>query len=205
MKSRRTISVVVVVLALAVAWPIAVRTDDKDQDQQAVQDAVVDFGAPFPQPAGAASHVLVPDDVTISKGGTVTFFVNGGGHGLAIYPVSKNTTRQDIAEDLCQDGPTACAAAAAQNKRYLIIDGKGNLIIDTDFNPPQNRVNDPTERLLATGGGAFHVASTSTATANQVQYRFSKTGRFLVICMNRVHSINDWMFGFVTVVGDDDN
>ena len=70
---------------------------------------------------------------------------------------------------------------------------------------PQNRVNDPTERLLATGGGAFHVASTSTATANQVQYRFSKTGRFLVICMNRVHSLNDWMFGFVTVVGDDDN
>jgi hypothetical protein len=25
-------------------------------------------------------------------------------------------------------------------------------------------------------------------------------GRYLVICINRVHSINDWMFGFVNVV-----
>jgi len=38
-----------------------------------------------------------------------------------------------------------------------------------------------------------------------VQYRFTKTGRYLVICMNRGHAINDWMFGFVNVVGDDDN
>ena len=32
-------------------------------------------------------------------------------------------------------------------------------------------------------------------------YLAEKTGRFLVICMNRVHSISDHMFGFVTVVG----
>jgi hypothetical protein len=25
-----------------------------------------------------------------------------------------------------------------------------------------------------------------------------------VICMNRVHFLNDWMFGFVNVVGGDD-
>ena len=36
----------------------------------------------------APLHVVVPDEVTIAKGGTVTFMVNGGGHGVAIYPVS---------------------------------------------------------------------------------------------------------------------
>ena len=33
------------------------------------------------------------------------------------------------------------------------------------------------------------------------QYQFEKAGRYLVICMNRVHSISDHMFGFVNVVG----
>jgi len=32
-----------------------------------------------------------------------------------------------------------------------------------------------------------------------VRYRFADHGRYLVICINRVHSINDWMFGFVNV------
>ena len=29
-----------------------------------------------------------------------------------------------------------------------------------------------------------------------MRYRFLEDGRYLVICNNRVHSINDWMFGF---------
>ena len=49
----------------------------------------------------APLHVVVPDDVTIAKGETVTFMVNGGGHGLAIYPVSQHTTRADIIDGLC--------------------------------------------------------------------------------------------------------
>jgi hypothetical protein len=32
-----------------------------------------------------------------------------------------------------------------------------------------------------------------------------KTGRYLVICMNRGHSLNDHMFGFVSVVGEGDD
>ena len=56
------------------------------------------------------AHILDPNEVTIFKGGTVTFTVHGMGHGIAIYPVSKNTTRVDIAEDLCQ-GPAGPAAA----------------------------------------------------------------------------------------------
>jgi hypothetical protein len=29
-----------------------------------------------------------------------------------------------------------------------------------------------------------------------------KTGRYLVVCMNRAHFLNDHMFGFVNVVGE---
>lgn len=197
MKRRQTILTVAAVLAVAVASP-------KTQvGVPAVPDAVVAFGSPQPQPAPPASLVLVPDEVTINKGGTVTFFVNGGGHGVGIYPVSKNTVRADIEEDLCQGGPTVCnAAAGTANSRYLITDGKGDLIIDTDTNPPQNRVNDGTTTLLGAGAGAFLTGSTPAGAAGvQVTYRFEKTGRYLVICMNRGHSLNDWMFGFVNVVG----
>jgi hypothetical protein len=34
-----------------------------------------------------------------------------------------------------------------------------------------------------------------------ITYRFLTTGRYLVMCMNRVHSLSDWMFGFVNVTG----
>jgi hypothetical protein len=34
---------------------------------------------------------------------------------------------------------------------------------------------------------------------NLVTYRFLVPGRYLVICMNRSHFLNDWMFGFVNV------
>ena len=86
-----------------------------NQDQtgkEAIQDAVVNFGPVHPQPEPPGRHALVPDEVTIFKGGTVTFIMNGTGHGLAIYPVSKDTTRAHIAEDLCQGGPALCNTTA---------------------------------------------------------------------------------------------
>ena len=93
-------------------------------DKAAVQDAVVDFGAAHPQPASPGHHILSPEEVTIFKGGTVTFIMNGTGHGLAIYPVSKNTTREHIAEDLCQGGPTLCnTTTQTAQRRYLVTDG----------------------------------------------------------------------------------
>jgi hypothetical protein len=75
-------------LALALAFPLAAHTDDKDKDKdKAPLDAIVNFGDPVTL-AGAANQVLVPNDTTIRKGGTVTFVVNGGGHGIAIYPIT---------------------------------------------------------------------------------------------------------------------
>jgi hypothetical protein len=103
MQRRRPIVVISITLALIITSAIVARTDAKSQGNTAPGDTVVAFGEPHPQSSlSQFAHILVPDDVTIQKGGTVTFVVNGGGHGIAIYPVSKDTTREDITRQLCQ-------------------------------------------------------------------------------------------------------
>src|SRR5687768_16420286 len=133
------------VWAVLLAVSVAGRANQDLTDKPAVPDATVNFGAAPPQPAppgNPANHDLVPNEVTIFRGGTVTFIANGGGHGIAIYPVSKNTARAHIEEDLCQGGPVVCnPSTGTANQRYLITDGDGNLIIDSGVNPPENRVN----------------------------------------------------------------
>lgn len=256
MKSGRKSIAVGAMLLGAVAFPTTARS-------QAVQHAVVQFGQPQPQtPPNAATHFLAPDDVVISKGGTVTFVLNGGGHGIAIHEVDEDTTRDDIAEDLCQGGANSADRAGraavcngtiatgvtnpnngalvtgTQNLSYRITDADDDLIIETGFNPLNPRVDDPTHshRLLSTSGripgvadgtatppaagnpaGAFLVGTAPTVppavppaaatfnAGNRIQVTFEETGRFLVICQNRGHSLNDHMFGFVTVVDDDDD
>jgi plastocyanin len=169
-----------------------------------VHNAVVHFGHQQPQPeASYEKHILDPNDVTIFKGGTVTFMMNGTGHAVAIYPVSKNTTRADISEDLCQGGPDVCNVAnmtAAQP--YTITDGDGNVVIAVAEFPTQRLVDSAPGQLFSAGGipGILLTGSTPTTLGNQVKYRFAEDGRYLVICMNRVHALNDWMFGFVDVV-----
>ena len=267
---RTTGIVVGAALAIAVSFPMSGRADDKEKN--AVQNATVHFGQPQPQtpdpnPVGAAvTHFLMPNDVTIHKGGTVTFVVNGGGHGITIHEVAKKTTRADIAEDLCDgnNNETADATVAqeitdrraraavcngavketavingvvvnflgSQNLDYMITDGKGNLVIEPGFNADgaiNPRLDDPdnSPRLLATSGaspgdtanpaaiagnraGAFLTGTAFNPTAtppvatpgNRIQVKFLTTGRYLVICMNRAHSLNDHMFGFVNVVDD---
>ena len=95
MNCRRVFPVVAAALALAFAPPLTVRTVGNGNAQKPPTDIIVDFGDPVTL-AGDANHVVIPEDATIQKGGTVTFVVNGGGHGIAIYPVSKDTTREDV-------------------------------------------------------------------------------------------------------------
>jgi len=263
-RGRMRIGIVAVIAA--VAYPVVGNADDKDKSK-AANEAFVQFAelvTPAPAAgslAGTLTHFLLPDDVTIRKNGTVTFIVNNGGHGIAIHRVSKNTTRQDIAEDLCQGGANeadragrfvACngtvvtgGIVGTQNLAYRITDGKGDVVIDVPANIGNNnpRVDDPnsSERVLATSGaskgcgpgqtapacdpsvfganaaGGFLTGSViaiptatppvAAAVGNRIRVEFKKTGRYLVICMNRGHSLNDHMFGFVNVVGegDDDN
>jgi len=267
---RTSLGLVAVIAAFAL--PLVGKADEKNT---AVQNATVHFAMPQPQPplAGtpgtpdnSATHFLLPDDVTIRKGGTVTFIVNGGGHGIAIHEVNKKTTREDIAEDLCQGGTNEAdrrgrnavcnggiitpnvdvngvptTITGTNNLNYTITDAKGDVVIMTRFTLtsansapstiiPNPTVDDPahSHRLLATSGrspgdkanpaaiannpqGAFLTgtvinAVTGVQTAgNRIQIQFNRNGRFLVICMNRSHALNDHMFGFVNVVGEGDD
>jgi hypothetical protein len=185
-------------------------------DNPAVQDALVNFGHPVhPQPPAPHHHTLYPNDVTIFKGGTVTFSMHGGGHGIAIYPVSKNTTRAHIAEDLCQgiygsqqpDPSTCNVPGGTAALPYSITDGSGQVVIDIAQFPTQRQVDSTPGQLFSAGGlpgvlliGSSLASDGTTVRGSQVRYRFVEDGRYLIICINRVHSINDWMFGFVNVV-----
>jgi hypothetical protein len=210
MNCRRVI-LIVAALALAFAIPMSARTDAQAKDK-ALADVIVNFGDPA-NLAGAANQVVLPDDVTIRKGGTVTFVVNGGGHGLGIYPVSKDTTRDEITAQLCpHDAVTnECTDSAFANGDHTIHDGKENVIIVTGANPPFARIDDPTNRLFATSiqignvPSAFLTGSTSTTVGTFLQYRFTATGRFLVMCVNRNHGLSNWMFGFVNVGSEGDD
>src|SRR5262249_20594198 len=144
-----------------------------------------------------------------------TFNVNGSSHGIAIYPVAQRTTREDIEEGLCQGGPTACnGATGTANLAYFVVDSARHLIIETDTASNQPRIDDPFHRHLSTSGsipgqpvtaGAFLPGSSINASGavtpgSRIQVRFSTPGRYLVVCQNRSHLINDHMFGFVNVV-----
>ena len=238
--SRKAILALAAACSLAVAFPLTGNAKDKDRDNDdnvvVEHDAVVQFGQRQPQPGGAPTHFLDPDDVTVSEGGTVTFVVNGGGHGVALYRVDKKTTRAQIAADLCQGPPgtaesdrvaraTVCnAATGTANLAYQLTDADGDIVVEVPANVANNnpRVDDQMRTLLGTSGqipnspenkaGAF-LTGTAVATppatgvvpGNRIQYRFLKSGRYLAICMNRGHSLNDHMFGFVNVVDQDEN
>jgi hypothetical protein len=207
----------------------------------AVESASVDFGvlplAPIGPPpclqtgaiGGPADpcsyqlHHLTPEEVTVVKGGQVTFQVHGGGHGIMIYEVNKDTTREDLGQYLCAGadpatltapGAHACNLSVPNaNAGHVIKDAKDDVIIVASPNPdnanvhPLNRVWYEPGRLMSIGGQQFLNGGTVPAGAASngqlVSYRFLKDGRYLVMCMNRVHALNDWMFGFVNVHGND--
>lgn len=182
------------------------------------------FGGPT-DPCSYKIHALQPEETTIARGGEVTFHVHGGGHAMAIYQVSKDTTRDELGQYLCAGldpativspldhvcngtTPAGQANAAAQ---HIIRDGHGKVVIESGVGGPahpNNRVWYVPGRLTSAGGNQFLVGAGAgpppvTATTGQlVTYRFDHPGRYLVICMNRSHFLNDWMFGFVNVVGD---
>ena len=229
------------VLAIAlVAVPALSYAQNGDLTHQhpAVPDAHVDFGilptgplGPLPclqsggiggpaDPCAYKIHRLTPEEVTVEKGGQVTFQIHGGGHAFAIYEVSKNTTRDELGQFLCQgadpdeiDDPKGhrCNLLASNaDAAHIVEDGKGNVVLVAEQNVtnahPQNRVWSEPGRLMSAGGMQFLSGGTipagPTSNGQLVTYRFLKTGRYLVLCMNRVHFLNDWMFGFVNVTGE---
>lgn len=225
----------------AALFSLAAWADNDHKDHgTAPKDAAVDFGVlptgplgPPPclqsggiggpaDPCAYKIHRLTPEEVTIRKGGEVSFQVHGGGHAIAMYEVSKNTTREGIGQYLCPgvdptklDNPAMhqCNQSAGNaNALHIVADGKGAVVYVAQPNVtnahPDNRVWSEPGRLMSHGGHQFLNGGTIPAGANSngqlVTYRFQKNGRYLVICMNRTHHLNDWMFGFVNVVGGED-
>lgn len=183
-------------------------------------------------PCAFKIHVLTPEESFVSKGGEVTFQFHGGGHAMAIYRVDEDTTRFEVGQFLCAGDDPAdshgftdthpCPTQGATNAAALheVKDGDGEVVIVASPNVtnvhPDNRVWSPEGRLVSAGGVQFMNGGTTPAPATGppntsptggqlVTYRFLKSGRYIVICMNRSHFLNDWMFGFVNVHGDDDN
>ena len=243
MKRRRTILVGALALAVAVAVPMIGRAQDRDKDRQqladgaidlkaaqdkdtdkdkdgdrdkdkvvGVQELLVEFGRPGTAGGTPANHFIdFLNGTAVNRGGTVVFRVNQGGHGVSVYAVSKNTSREVIRAGLCPTRNTCTAAFIAGD--HLIMDGEGNVVVDTGTNPPFARVDDAGRILVGTAAqatdtvaGRFHqgVAANAANGPEQIRIKFSKKGRYLAICMNRNHSINDWMFGLFDVVEPED-
>ena len=220
---------------------VAVPTLAWAQHEHPAANAAVDFGVlPTPGPTGPLPigplpclqtgaiggpadpcsyklHRLTPEEVTIAKGGQVTFQVHGGGHGFAIYEVSKDTTREDLGQFLCAGPDPEDIADPTLHRcnllltnadaKHVVEDGHGDVVLVAQANltnaHPDNRVWSEPGRLMSAGGMQFLNGGTIPAgpasNGQLLTYRFQKAGRYLVLCMNRVHFLNDWMFGFVNV------
>jgi hypothetical protein len=241
MKCR--LALVVAACAVGVSLPVAASAQSEDSHQPVPADAAVDFGVLPTEPLGPAPcvqsgtgiggpadpcayklHILTPEEVTIRKGGQVTFQIHGGGHGFAIYEVSPNTTREELGQFLCAGPDPATVTVtdlallqcnlvgANANARHVVLDGRDDVVLIAEPNVtnahPDNRVWSEPGRLMSAGGHQFlnggSIPAGATSNGQLLTYRFLKSGRYLVICMNRVHFLNDWMFGFVNVVGGDD-
>jgi hypothetical protein len=226
---------------LVICPALSLGDNDHDHGPPPPKNAQVDFGilptgplGPPPclqtgaiggpaDPCSYKIHQLLPGEVTIGKGGEVSFQVHGGGHAMAIYPVSKNTTRDGIGQFLCAgvdpstvsdpSGLNCNLSATNANAAHLVVDGKGKEVYVVQANAtnqhPDNRVWAEPRRLMSAGAHQFLNGGTipagPTSNGQLVTYRFMKTGRYLVICMNRTHHLNDWMFGFVNVSDEDDD
>jgi hypothetical protein len=244
------VGVVGAVCTAVVMLPItgSAQKGDLTHHHPAATDAAVDFGVLPTAPLGPAPcvqspataiggptdpcaykiHHLTPEEVTIFKGGQVTFQIHGGGHAFAIYEVSKDTTRDEVGQYLCAGFDPSTIAnpalhvcnllASNANAEHVVLDGHNDVVIvaanvipppvtvpPTPVPHPDNRVWYEPGRLMSAGGHQFlnggTIAAGPTSNGQLVTYRFLKNGRYLVICMNRVHFLNDWMFGFVNVVG----
>jgi hypothetical protein len=166
-------------------------------------------------PCSYKLHHLTPEETDVDKGGEVTFQFHGGGHAFAIYEVDKKVTRDDVGQALCPgDDPSTIESPGAHlcnlsalnaNAAHVIDIGHETLAVPANVTNthPDNRVWVVDGRLMSAGGRQFLNGGTIPAGASSdgqlVTFRFEKNGRYLIICMNRVHFLNDWMFGFVNV------
>ena len=162
------------------------------ESQSRPPEAFVSFG--LEGAVGAANHVLIPDEVSITVGGKVAFQMFGF-HQLTIYKVHPDTIRADIESDIVR-GPTS---------NYVVDDAADVDIVNTarrDFEHVgaiHDHLTNPSAFVLL----ATHPADASITVLNanetlNIEVLFRQSGRYLVLCAIKGH-LDDAMFGFVNV------
>jgi len=162
------------------------------ESQSAPPQAFVSFGLEGAE--GAANHVLIPDEVSITVGGKVAFQIFGL-HQPTIYMVDPNTTRADIESDIVP-GPTS---------DYVIDDAADVDIVSTarrDAEHPatiHDHLTNPSLFVLQATNpfDASNTVLNRDETLN-IEVLFRRPGRYLVLCAVKGH-LDDRMFGFVNV------
>jgi hypothetical protein len=138
---------------------------------------------PYPQPPGPPPgnvHKLIPYQVTIKVGGSVNFIIAGLHHVLVYAPGKRPEDVNTAATRPTQGTPPG---------------------------PPL--INDTVDRLYAgldpttIHGGPPNPRNPLLERVEVVQ--FTRKGRHLVICGVLPHFVNDNMYGWVKVVGDDED
>jgi hypothetical protein len=134
---------------------------------------------PPPGPPPGNGHKVIPHEVTVKVGGTVNFII-AGLHQVIVYAPGK--------------GPTEVNLTAPRPTRGVP--------------PGVPLINDPVERLYAGPDPSTLHGGPPTPTTpllDRVEaVQFFRKGRHLVICGVLPHFVNDDMYGWVKVVGEDD-
>ena len=182
MRSRTASLIGLVVLVLiALVVPAAVATDDQNV-QSTVSFGQWQTDPPLdrftnPNDRTRNEHVLIPREVKIKAGGAVNFIISGF-HEPTIYDAG--TQPGDINTSLLEPGSDPPGLIADPHRRIFrgIDPGKQPVLPGT---VPAGQMNQ--DRVESV--------------------RFSKPGRYLVICAVHPHFVNDGMFGFVKVTAQD--
>jgi plastocyanin len=140
-----------------------------------MQFGKVNVGSPFAGPSDhdTSEHALddvVPRNVVITRGGTVTFNVPAGVHQIAIYKPGKEPRDVNTSIVTSLSAFAGCAGPAVVNDPLVI--------------------NDPVNREAVRTVPCFQPATRT--------YTFSSPGRHLVICAFLPH-FGVGMYGWVTV------
>jgi hypothetical protein len=138
------------------------------------------YAPPPPGPPPGNGHKLIPHQVTIKVGGTVNFII-AGLHQVIVYAPGKGPHEVN----LTMPRPT------------------------TGVPPGVPLINDSVDRLYAGPDPSTLHGGPPTPTTpllDRVEVvQFFRKGRHLVICGVLPHFVNDDMYGWVKVVGDDDD
>jgi plastocyanin len=147
-------------------------------------DPPLDRNRNNPSPLTQNVHQLIPNEVTIQTGGTVSFII-AGAHQVAVY--ANGVQPGDI-----RTTPDFLVSPAGGGPPILIDDSRHRIYRGLDFT---------TLPILGIPPAALPPPASPQFLTDRVEVvHFSKPGRYLVICTIVFHFLADRMYGFVSVL-----